>query len=132
MGIRITINAVVNCIDKKTAEKILMYSMKHGLCEFLLPIPDSIKCRKEALEWMYENWGDESEPIFKSGWVINESVIMQLSDGCPKTLYKLLESCNGVESVSLSYSGHGDFVFPEFCGMRVSTDTLSSDKNILN
>jgi hypothetical protein len=124
MGIRITINAVVKCKDQKSARIILMEAMKGQLLHYLKPIPETVKTYEDATEWKLRNWGDSLCLNFQSGWIFNKTIIMNLSGGSPSFAYRLLRNCDLVQSVSLNYQGHDDFVSPDFCGLWIDGDQL--------
>jgi hypothetical protein len=115
----ITINTVVECRDQKSAKIILMEAMKGRLLDYLRPIPKTVKTSKDAAEWKRNNWGDSFGLNFQSGWILNKAIIMNLKGGSPSFAYRLLRDCELVESVSLNYQGHGDWVSPDFFGLWI-------------
>jgi len=123
MGIKITINTVVNCKDQKSAKIILMEAMKGQLLDYLRPLPKTVKASKEVAEWKRKNWGDSFGLTFQYGWILNKSLIMNLQGGSPRFAYRLLRDCDLVESVSLNYLGNEDhYLVPNFCGAWIDDE----------
>jgi hypothetical protein len=119
MGIKITINTVVECINQKSARIMLMEAMKGQLLHYLRPIPKTVKTYEEAAEWKQKNWGDSLSLTLQSGWILKKTLIMNLRGGSPSFAYNLLRNCDLVQSVSLNYLGHDDFSSPDFCGLWI-------------
>ena len=123
MGIKITINTVVQCIDQKSARIILMEAMKGQLLNYLRPIPKTVKTHEAAAEWREKNWGDSFGLTFQYGWILNKSLIMNLQGASPRFAYRLLRDCDLVESVSLNYLGNEDhYLVPNFCGAWIDDE----------
>jgi len=128
MGIRNSINTVIECVDQESAKEILMEAMCHGLMRFLVPQPEG-QSHNEVTSWRYENWGDAIDLSFESGWIQNNTLFMKLLDGCPGKLQKILESNKLVKSVTLNYQGYDGFNSPEKCGYWIDGDQLHFNRN---
>ena len=119
MGIRITINTVIECIDQESAKRVLLESMNHRLCSYFKPIPSELEGSKETKNWRLENWGDSIEIEFDSGWIQKKSVFLKLLGGSPEKFCQWCDSHDQITSYTLNYMGHDDWSTPYYSGVVI-------------
>tara|TARA_R110002020_G_scaffold444507_2_gene656153 strand:+ start:106 stop:513 length:408 start_codon:yes stop_codon:yes gene_type:complete len=127
MGIKIIINAVLECTNQESAKRILMEAMNGRLYSYLKPVPSGL-AGDEKEEWRSKNWGDSHEPLLDSGWIMKNSVLIQFHGGIPEKFNQILENHHEVDSFTLSCCGFEDeWTFPVFSGIWMD-DTLIAEE----
>ena len=126
MSIKITMNIVVECVDRESAQQMLMNAMQNKLCTYIMPWPNYLTNEEEIKDWIAQNWGDSHELEFDSGWIKERTLFLKVFGGDPISIAKNLQRHVKVLSVSMNYLGHDDYISPKFCGLWMDGDHILS------
>jgi len=124
MGIKITVNIALECLDEDSAQEILLHAMHHKLLNYLIPIPGHLVSGYEVADWRYKNWGDVRELEYNSGWILKNKLFLELYGDNPNKLYGLLLECDKINAVTLNYTGDDGIVKPVICGIYVNREHI--------
>jgi hypothetical protein len=126
MSLKITMNIVAECVDRESAQQILMNAMQNKLCAHIMPWPNYLTNEEEIKDWIAQNWGDSRELEFDSGWIKERTLFLKVFGGDPISIAKSLQRHVKVLSVSMNYLGHDDYISPKFCGLWMDGDHILS------
>ena len=119
-------NIVVECVDRESAQQMLMNAMQNKLCTYIMPWPNYLTNEEEIKDWIAQNWGDSHELEFDSGWIKERTLFLKVFGGDPISIAKNLQRHVKVLSVSMNYLGHDDYISPKFCGLWMDGDHILS------